>query len=99
MMLLESIKLLESMRSNMISLKAEVSNLKKKKDRNGKGEPSEKRNQRGCEQQDSWEKAKCEDCRKGQVDDCRYCFVCGVIGHIARRYPSSDTVNDNRLRK
>ena len=66
------IKLLESMRGDLISLKTEVSNLEKKKDRYGKGEPSEIRNQRGGEQRDFWEKGKCEDCRKGQVDDCRH---------------------------
>ena len=87
------------MRSDIISLKTEVNDLKKKKDRNGKREPSEIRNQRGGKQWDSWEKAKCEDCRKGQVDDFRHCFVCGGINHIACRCPSSDTVNDNRLRK
>ena len=93
------LKLLESMHSDIISLKTEVSSLKKKKDKNGKGEPSEIKNQRGVEQRDFWENAKFEDCRKGQVDDCRHCFVCGGIGHIARRCPSSDTVNDNWLRK
>ena len=93
------IKLLESMRSDIISLKTEVRSLKKRKDRNGKGEPVEIRNQSGGEQRDSWEKARCEDCRKRPVDDCTHCFVCDRIGHIARRCPSFDMVNDNWLRK
>ena len=33
----------------------------------------------------------CDDCRKEQTDDCRHCFVCGGIGQIARRCPSSDS--------
>lgn len=87
------------MGSDRTSLKTEVNNLEKKKDRNRKREPSEIRNQRGGRQRDPWEKTKCEDCRKGRADSCRHCFVCGGIGHISHRCPSSDTVNDNRLRK
>ena len=94
------IKLLEAMRSDIASLKTEVSNLKKCKTRNDERESSERRNQRGGDQQEHWKKAKCEDCRQKQTDYCRHCFVCGGIGHIARRCPSSaDTVNDSLVRK
>ena len=87
------------MRSGIISLITELSNLKKKKCRNGKGQPSQIRNQRGGEKRDSWEKTKGEYCREGQAEDWRHCFVCGEIGHISCRCPCSDTVNDNWLWK
>ena len=94
------IRMLEAMRSDITSLKTELSNLKQCNKGNERGElGNEGRNQRAREHQELQDKGRCTECRQNMLDESRHCFVCWGLGHRARRGPSVATGNDSRLRK